>query len=92
MSFVRLIESRVKFTEDVVRRGSPEPILVLEVIGDQRMVNAGALRNIARRGALEAILGECLDCRVEKFLLRYQRALLLLPCRLDPRNMGVFHG
>ena len=51
-----LDERNVELTEDLVGSGPPQLVLVLEVIRNQRMVDARTIRNITRRRTLESIL------------------------------------
>jgi hypothetical protein len=61
---------------------TPELVFVLEVIGNQWMVDACTFSNISSRCALEAILGECFDGGIEELLLSNYAALLLFSRRL----------
>ena len=72
----------MKLPKNAIRRGPPELILVLEMISDQRVVNAGPVCDIARRCAFEAILRESLDRSIKQFLLCDYAALLLFTRRL----------
>jgi hypothetical protein len=66
----------------MICRSAPQLVFILEVIGNQRMVNTGAFCNVAGRCPLEAILGERLNRGVEELLLRDDTALLLFADRL----------
>ena len=81
-----------KFREHAIGGCPPELFLVLEVIGDQRVMDAGPLRDIACGGALEPILRERLKRCIEQFLACFYAALLLLTCRLFRRSRFRIHG
>ena len=75
-------EGAAEIAKDQVGCRPPQPVLVLEMIRDQWVMHAGSLRDVARRGAVEAVLGERLDSGIEEFVLRHDTALLLFACRL----------
>jgi hypothetical protein len=58
-------------TENPVRRGPPEKLLVLEVISDEGVVNPGAVGDFARGGAFEAVFRERFRCRVQQLMLSH---------------------
>ncbi len=49
------------------------------MVGYERVVDTGAIRDVTSGSAFEAIFGKCLDSGAEQFLLRHNAALLLLP-------------
>lgn len=77
----RLRERSPEIFKDLVRGSEPQLILVLEVVGYQGMMDAGALGDFARRRAFEAVLRERLNGGIKQFMLRYDAAMLLLARR-----------
>ena len=77
----RTTDGLAELAENTVGGGTPELVFVLEVVGDERVMNTGSFSDVARRCALKAVFRKGFDCSIKQLLLRDDRSLLLLPGR-----------
>lgn len=82
----RLDERNVEVAKNLVRGTAPEFALVLEMVGDERVVNPRTIRYVPRGRTFEAVFRKRLGGSIQKFLLSPYAALLLFASRIGSES------
>jgi hypothetical protein len=77
MSLVKFVPLVANLLESVFGGSTPKNVLVAEMVGDERMLQPGSLRDDTDTGSLEALFGELRQGSVQDGAPRIHRALLL---------------